>query len=645
MDNYNRKLHNSKTNRNKTNRKNRDLRLVTWNARTLYKTGALKTISEELDRYSIDIAAVQETRLPGEGQSRIGKYIFLYGGSVRGMFGTGFFIKEEIAANIKEFRVVNERITYLRVVNKWYNLNIVNAHGPTEDKESEVKETFYAELDRIFDSLSSYDANILLGDLNAKIGREEIYKATVGCESLHEISNDNGIRITNFAISKNLIIKSTCFKHKNIHKATWISPDGRTRNQIDHILIDKRHQSNILDVRCYRGADCDSDHLMVAAKLRMRLTTDRKSRTGRGVSRGFAINKLRDEVKLEEYQREIASRLDEEREIEYDHDIDIDKKWEKLKIAIKETGEKILGSKDRKSNKPWFDEECRKSVEKRREARIMYLSDSNVENREIYVMCRKQVEKIVRQKKREWEKNRVLDIVDNNNKNNMRELYAGINSIRKGYQSQTTLIKDKNGNLLADEAGILMRWKNYFDELLNVHANDRNRIESEIHTAEPEITEPTINEVRTAIKKLKNNKAAGIDDMPGEIVKYGGERLVEEIFELIREIWNKEQIPMEWTESVIIPIFKKGDKSECSNYRGISLLPTCYKVLSNVLLARLTPYAEEIIGDYQCGFRRDRSTSDQMFTIRQIMEKNWEYNKTFYQLFIDFKKAYDSIIK
>jgi sorting nexin-29 len=92
-----------------------------------------------------------------------------------------------------------------------------------------------------------------------------------------------------------------------------------------------------------------------------------------------------------------------------------------------------------------------------------------------------------------------------------------------------------------------------------------------------------------------------------------------------------------------MPIHKKGDKTDCNNYRGISLLSTAYKILSNILLARLTPYTNDVIGDYQCGFRRNRSTTDQIFYIRQILGKNWEYNGTVHKLFIDFKKAYDSI--
>jgi hypothetical protein len=94
---------------------------------------------------------------------------------------------------------------------------------------------------------------------------------------------------------------------------------------------------------------------------------------------------------------------------------------------------------------------------------------------------------------------------------------------------------------------------------------------------------------------------------------------------------------------IIVPIHKKADKTDCNNYRGISLLSTSCKILSNILLSRLVLYIDEIIGDYQCGFQRDRSTTDQIFCIRQILEKKWEYNETVHQLFIDFKKANDSV--
>jgi hypothetical protein len=96
-------------------------------------------------------------------------------------------------------------------------------------------------------------------------------------------------------------------------------------------------------------------------------------------------------------------------------------------------------------------------------------------------------------------------------------------------------------------------------------------------------------------------------------------------------------------ESIVVPIHKKCDKTDCSNYWGISLLSTSYKILSNILLCRLIPYADEITADHQCGFRRNKSTTDQIFYISQILEKKWEYNGTVHQLLIDFKKTYVAV--
>jgi hypothetical protein len=149
--------------------------------------------------------------------------------------------------------------------------------------------------------------------------------------------------------------------------------------------------------------------------------------------------------------------------------------------------------------------------------------------------------------------------------------------------------------------------------------------------------------VEIAIGKLIRCHSPGTEQIPAELIKAGGETLCSEIHKLIRSIWDNEKLPQQWKDSITVSIHKKGDKTYCYNYRGIFLLQTAYKSLSKILVARLTPYVNEIIGDHRCGFRRNRSTTDQIFYIRQVVEKKWEYNGTVHQLFIDLKKAYDSV--
>jgi hypothetical protein len=154
----------------------------------------------------------------------------------------------------------------------------------------------------------------------------------------------------------------------------------------------------------------------------------------------------------------------------------------------------------------------------------------------------------------------------------------------------------------------LNRWKNYFSQLLNVYRTSDVR-QIEIHTAEPLVSDRSPFEVEISIAKLKRYKSPG------------GEILCSKFRKLINSIWNMEKLPDQWKDSIIVPIHKKGDKTDCSYYRKISLLSTSYKMLSNILLSKLSPYIDKIIGDHQCGFRRNRSTTDQIFCIREILEK------------------------
>ena len=111
------------------------------------------------------------------------------------------------------------------------------------------------------------------------------------------------MRIVTFATSKNLVVKSTMFPHRIIHKYTWTSPDGKTHNQIDHILIDRRRHSSIrvLDVRSFRGADFDTDHYLVVAKLRKRLAVCKQA-AQKFDGEGFNLRKLNELGVKEKYQ-------------------------------------------------------------------------------------------------------------------------------------------------------------------------------------------------------------------------------------------------------------------------------------------------------------------------------------------------------
>ena len=186
-------------------------------------------------------------------------------------------------------------------------------------------------------------------------------------------------------------------------------------------------------------------------------------------------------------------------------------------------------------------------------------------------------------------------------------------------------------------------WIEHFEELFNRPPPHNPVDELEIERIIDNVEAPTREEIADAIQELKNNKAAGIDNIAAELIKYEGPTLHDKIINLILSIWENEVMPSDWEEGILAVLHKKEDHTICGNYRGICILPVGYKILAKVLYKRLQVYCEDIIGDYQAGFRLSRATTDQIFIIRQALEKYWEFNKNSYHLFVDFKQAYDSV--
>jgi len=169
--------------------------------------------------------------------------------------------------------------------------------------------------------------------------RENIFKLTIGYESLHQDSNYNGVRIVNFAAPKNLGVKSMMFLHRNIYKHTWTSPDGNTHNQIDHILIDRRWHSRILGVRSFRGADCDTVHCLVVAKVRERLAVSKKA-VQKFDGERFNLRKLNELDVRKQYQIEISNRFAALENL--CNSKDINSTWENIKGHIKTSAKGVL---------------------------------------------------------------------------------------------------------------------------------------------------------------------------------------------------------------------------------------------------------------------------------------------------------------
>ena len=150
-------------------------------------------------------------------------------------------------------------------------------------------------------------------------------------------------------------------------------------------------------------------------------------------------------------------------------------------------------------------------------------------------------------------------------------MYKRISDVKKGQQPRTNTVKDEKGDLVADCHSILARWRNPFCQLLNVHGVNDVR-QTEIHTVEQLVLELSAFEFAMSTVKLQRHKSPGTDQIPAELIKAGSRTIRSEIHELINSLGNKEELSEEWSGSIIVPVYKKGDKTDCSDYRGLSLL-------------------------------------------------------------------------
>jgi endonuclease/exonuclease/phosphatase family metal-dependent hydrolase len=266
----------------------------TWNVKTLYKTGALLSLLSQLKEYRLVVTALREKRWQGKDIKDMKSHTIFYSGKVEGSreLGVAFVVERSMKVNVLDFIAVDERMCVLRIKTKFQNLSLINVHAPTEEKKWLEKEAFYQKVEEVCDSYPSIDIKMVLGDWNGKVGSEEIYQGLTGKHSMHLNTNNNGQRLVDFAAAKNMVVSSTCFPHKKIDKQIWRSPDGKTYNQIDHILIDKRNASSILDVKSCRGASSDSDHYLVRGEYRRKIAYNKHvpNRT----TRRFHVDALRE---------------------------------------------------------------------------------------------------------------------------------------------------------------------------------------------------------------------------------------------------------------------------------------------------------------------------------------------------------------
>ncbi|CAH8639889.1 unnamed protein product [Schistosoma guineensis] len=267
-------------------------------------------------------------------------------------------------------------------------------------------------------------------------------------------------------------------------------------------------------------------------------------------------------------------------------------------------------------------------------------SEHDEERKEI----RSRLRKSLRNDREQWWATKAKEMEKAATIGNTRQLYRLIKETGINKSSVSEIISEKDDTLICSKSRRLERWGEHFREQFS-WPSATLQLPSIPRQCEwnIEVGPPTLAEVQKAIVNLKRGRAAGPDGLAPEVFKDGGPILSIRFTNILAKIWELDVIPSNWSQSLIVPIYKKGSKSSCDNHRGISLTNIISKILPSIIIRRLTKTREQQTRENQAGFRPGRGCIDHIFTIRQILEQRHTYQRPTMVVFLDLKAAFDSV--
>ena len=635
-----------------------------WNVRTLMDNTRSERperrtalVGRELARYNIDIAALSETRLANSGQivENGAGYTFCWSGRGENECreaGVGFAIKSSLVSKLSSLpTAINDRLMSLKLpLAGKKQATLVSVYAPTMTNPDDIKDKFYEHLDSIITSTPNSDKLIILGDFNARVGRDHhSWKGVLGVHGIGNC-NSNGLLLLRTCTEHELLLTNTIFQLPTRKKTTWMHPRSGHWHLIDYIIVRSKDRNDVLVTKAMCGADCWTDHRLIVSKLKLHIQPLRRPQ-GKTASKRLHLAGLEDKCFRQYFSDALDKRLEE---LPLDSG-NIEEDWATFRSETYAIAQKILGCSSQK-HQDWFDEndkEIKALLDEKHRLHKEYLCDTkSTAKKAAFCNVRRQAQLKLRKMKDTWLKNKSKEIQTYADTKNSKKFYNAIKAVYGPQTSGTSPILSADGStLFTEKEEILDRWSEHFQNVLNrpstinEEAIDRlPQVELNTSLSDP----PTLEETAEAISLLSNGKAPGPDAIPAEVYKAGGHILVEKLTELFKSMWEQESVPQEFKDASIIHLYKKkGNRQSCDNHRGISLLSIAGKILARIILNRLICHLdqEELLPESQCGFRRDRGTTDMIFAARQLQEKCQEQNLDLYLTFVDLTKAFDSVCR
>ena len=432
-----------------------DITIGTWNVRTLRAAGKLKELTHKMERYRWNLLGLAEMRWKsfGETSTEEGHKVYFSGKKDKHEQGVGFLVHKDIVNTVMGCRPISSRLITIRLKATPFNMTVIQVYAPTSDYDDSEVEDFYGQLQEVIEETPKKDNLIVLGDWNAKVGKDaqNNWQDTCGPFCNTE-TNERGHRLLEFAMYNELMLANTFGPHKTSRRWTWHSPDGKHHNQIDYILVKRRFHTgvNIARTRSFPGADIGSDHDLLMTSFHIRLKRISKPKPTRIK---FDIEKLKDPDVAEAFKAMIGGK--------FAPLIILDDKYTDVNLLtntfykiVTDTAHEILG-KHRRTKKPWVTTDILDLCDKRRELKRRKCDPEGAAK---YREVNKKIKQDMRRAKDNWIAEQCCEIEDSLSKNNSKKAYQIVKDLTSVKKGITTTIQDKSGKCLTEEQQILNRW-------------------------------------------------------------------------------------------------------------------------------------------------------------------------------------------
>ncbi|XP_055362025.1 uncharacterized protein LOC129603656 [Betta splendens] len=393
--------------------------------------------------------------------------------------------------------------------------------------------------------------------------------------------------LLDFCARHSLAITNTMFEHKGVHQCTWHQDTLGRRSMIDFVVVSPDLRPYVLDTRVKRGAELSTDHHLVVSRIRWQRR--RLERLGRPKC---IVRVCWERLAEPSVRRTFNSHLRESfdqipREVG-----DIESEWTMFSVSIvnaaaRSCGRRVSGAcRGGNPRTRWWTPEVRDAIKLKKESYQVWLTCRTPEAADGYRQAKRAAACAVAEAKtRAWEE--FGEAMEEDYRSASKRFWQTVRRLRRGKQFFTNSVFSGGGELLTSTGDVIGRWKEYFEDLLN--PSDMPSAE-EAEAGDSEADSPiTQAEVTEVVSKLLGGRAAGVDEIRPEYLKSLDVVGLSWVTRLCNIAWRRGTVPLDWTTGVVVPLYKKGDRRVCSNYRGITLLSLPGKVYARDLERRIRP--------------------------------------------------------